>query len=90
MNTTQKAWVYGLATAFITAFSTAAVGALTLPTVFNGSKDGLFNILKITLVPALISVFSYLQKSPLPSAISTTTATLTVEQTPAPDTKKLG
>ena len=66
---TAKAWIQGLLTAFITAFSTAAIGVLALPTVFNMSKDGLYNIGKMTLVPALISVFTFLKQSPLPGAL---------------------
>lgn len=78
----KKAWIQGLLTAFITAFSTAAIGVLTLPTVFNGSKDGLFNIAKMTLVPALISVFTFLKQSPLPTDSTTTTVTVSKATTP--------
>lgn len=80
---TTKAWIQGLLTAFITAFSTAAIGVLTLPTVFNSSKDGLFNIAKMTLVPALISVFTFLKQSPLPASSETTTLSVTKEKTTA-------
>jgi hypothetical protein len=77
MNTTTKAWLQGLVSGFITAFSTAAIGALALPTVFNVSKDGLWNIAKMTLVPAMISVFTYLKQSPLPSDVQTITVSTT-------------
>lgn len=66
MTSTTKAWVYGLGNAFIGAFATAASGAMALPTVFNFSHDGIMNILKLTMAPALVAVFSYLQRSPLP------------------------
>jgi hypothetical protein len=79
---TTKAWLQGLMTAFITAFSTAAIGVLALPTVFNGSKDGLYNIAKMTLVPALISVFTFLKQSPIPISTQTTTITVTQDKTP--------
>lgn len=84
MSSKTKAWVYGLAAAFITAFSTGAIGALALPTVFNMSHDGLCNFAKLTLAPALINVFTYLKQSPLPSSTSTQTLTVTAttDQTP--------
>jgi hypothetical protein len=62
-----KIWFRGLLAAAISAFSTAASGALTLPTVFNFSHDGLINILKLSIVPAALAVFAYLQKSPIPA-----------------------
>lgn len=80
----NKAWLQGILTAFITAFSTAAIGVLALPTVFNGSRDGLFNILKMTLVPALISVFTFLKQSPLPTSSTTTTVSVSQGTTAGP------
>lgn len=68
-------WIHGLLAAAISAFSTAASGALTLPTVFNFSHDGLINILKLSIVPAALAVFAYLQKSPIPPL-----ETLTIQQ----------
>lgn len=92
MTLTTKAWIHGVAAAFITAFSTAATGALALPTVFNFSHDGLANIAKLTVVPALISVFGYLKTSPLPSANTLApNDTLTVKNpTIAPDSTITG
>lgn len=80
MTSTTKAWLYGAGTTFISAFSTAATGALTLPTVFNTSHDGMWNVVKLTVVPALINLFSYLAKSPLPSSIQTTNISITKEE----------
>lgn len=68
LATSTKVWIHGVVAAFITAFSTAATGALALPTVFNFTHDGLANMAKLTVVPALISVFGYLKASPLPPA----------------------
>lgn len=84
---TTKAWLQGILTAFITAFSTAAIGVLTLPTVFNGSKDGMYNIAKMTLVPSLISVFTFLKQSPVPSSSETTTISVTKEKTDSSEVK---
>lgn len=72
-----KAWLQSILAAFITAFSTGAVGALALPTVFNFTHDGLWNLAKLTLVPALINVFTFLKQSPLPTDTATVTATVT-------------
>ena len=72
MPTTIRQWLYGLGAAFIGAFATAAAGALALPSVFNFTRDGLINFAKITLVPALYSMFTYLKQSPLPGSITTT------------------
>lgn len=83
MTTTTKAWLHSLAAAFISAFATAMVGALALPTVFNLTHDGLANIAKITLVPALLAVFNILKQSPLPTASVTVTKTSSVEVTPS-------
>jgi hypothetical protein len=65
-----KIWLRGLLAAAISAFSTAASGALTLPTVFNFSHAGLMNILKLSAVPALLAVFAYLKQSPVPPSDS--------------------
>ncbi len=70
-----KIWLHGLVAVAISAFSTAASGALTLPTVFNFSHNGIINILKLSVVPALLSVFAYLKQSPLPAP-----DTLTIDQ----------
>ena len=66
MSNNTKIWLHGLFAGAIGSFSTAAGGALTLPEVFNLSHDGLINLAKITLVPALLTVFAYLKQSPLP------------------------
>jgi hypothetical protein len=64
-----KVWLHGLIAAFISAFSTAASGAIALPTVFNFSHDGLLNMIKLSVVPAMLAVFGYLKASPLPGLI---------------------
>ena len=61
-----KAWLHGLFAAFISAFSSSASGFIALPSVFNFTKAGLFNMLKLSVVPAAVSVFAYLKQSPLP------------------------
>lgn len=66
-----KIWFRGLMAAAISAFSTAASGALTLPTVFNFSHNGFMNILKLSTVPALLAVFAYLKQSPVPAPDTT-------------------
>jgi hypothetical protein len=66
VSTTTKAWLHGLFAAGISAFATSASGLIALPTVFNFSKDGIINMLKMAAVPAGIAVFTYLKQSPLP------------------------
>jgi hypothetical protein len=84
INPNVKSWLHGLFAAAIGSFATAAGGALTLPGVFNTSHNGLINFAKITVVPALITVFAYLKQSPLPSmtVTATTINTVTTEVTP--------
>jgi acyl-coenzyme A synthetase/AMP-(fatty) acid ligase len=72
-----KVWLHGLLAAAISAFATAASGAITLPTVFNFSKDGMLNVVKLATIPALLAVFAYLKTSPVPSETATITATVT-------------
>lgn len=62
-----KLWLHGLVAAAITAFSTAATGALTLPSDFNFTHEGMIKTLKLVAVPTAISVFAYLKKSPVPA-----------------------
>lgn len=62
-----KIWLRGLLAAAISTFSTAASGALTMPSMFNFTHAGLVNILKLAAVPALLAVFAYLKQSPIPS-----------------------
>jgi acyl-coenzyme A synthetase/AMP-(fatty) acid ligase len=66
MNQQLKIWLHGIGAAFISAFATAASGAIALPSVFNFSHAGLLNVTKLALVPALLAVFAYLKASPLP------------------------
>jgi hypothetical protein len=60
-------WLHGLAAAAISAFASAASGAIALPTVFTFDKTGLINMTKLATVPALLAVFAYLKSSPIPS-----------------------
>lgn len=74
-----RAWVHGLLAAAISAFSTAASGAIALPSVFSFTRDGIINMAKLATVPAMLAVFAYLKQSPLPASSVTVTATTTVE-----------
>jgi hypothetical protein len=61
-----RVWVHGLAAAGISAFATAASGAIALPGVFTFDRAGLVNMVKLATVPALLAVFAYLKSSPVP------------------------
>ena len=63
---TFKVWLQGLATAGISAFASAASGAIALPAVFPFNRAGVLNMVKLAAVPALLAVFAYLKTSPLP------------------------
>ena len=67
MSNNTKTWLHGLFAGAIGSFSTAAGGVLSLPGVFNFSHAGLINLAKITLIPALLTIFAYLKQSPLPA-----------------------
>lgn len=69
LSTNTRVWLHGLFAAFISAFSTAASGAIALPTVFNFSHNGIANMVKLAIVPAMVAVFTYLKQSPLPNLI---------------------
>ena len=62
-----KVWIHGLAAAAISAFASAASGAIALPAVFTFDKTGLLNMVKLATVPALLAVFAYLKSSPVPA-----------------------
>jgi hypothetical protein len=79
--TNVKVWLHGLLAAAISAFSTAASGAVALPTVFSFTRDGVINMIKLATVPALLAVFGYLKASPLPTESATITTTATVTKT---------
>ena len=76
-----KAWLYGLFSSVISAFSTAASGALALPTVFSFDENGLFNMLKMSAIPAILAFFFYLKAHPLPDSSITVTTTQTIAKT---------
>jgi hypothetical protein len=61
-----RVWVHGLAAAGISAFATAASGAIALPGVFTFDRVGFLNMVKMATVPALLAVFAYLKSSPVP------------------------
>jgi hypothetical protein len=62
-----KVWIHGLAAAGISAFASAASGAIALPSVFTFDRTGLVNMVKLATVPAMLAVFAYLRSSPVPS-----------------------
>jgi len=69
-STITTAWLKGLFAAGISAFSTGAMGCITLPTVFNvTTKAGWANMVKVAGLPALFSMFAYLKQSPLPGVL---------------------
>lgn len=45
------------------------MGIVMLPTVFNFTHDGLMNMIKLSVTPAMFAVFAYLKQSPLPGII---------------------
>jgi hypothetical protein len=62
-----KVWLHGLSAAAVSAFASAASGAIALPMVFTFDKTGLLNMVKLATVPALLAVFAYLKSSPVPA-----------------------
>jgi hypothetical protein len=62
-----KVWLHGLAAAGISAFASAASGAIALPSVFTFDRNGFINMAKMATVPALLAVFAYLKSSPVPA-----------------------
>jgi hypothetical protein len=62
-----KTWIHGMAAAAISAFASAASGAIALPTVFTFDRTGFLNMVKLATVPALLAVFAYLKSSPVPA-----------------------
>ncbi len=76
-----KVWFHGLAAAAISAFASAASGALALPSVFTFDRNGFINMAKLATVPALLAVFAYLKSSPIPAIAATLTTSKTLEVT---------
>ena len=72
-------WLQGLIAAVVSAFSTAASGAIALPTVFTFDKNGLINMVKMAAVPALLAFFAYLKSNPTPQLKATVDAAGNVE-----------
>lgn len=79
--TNVNVWLHGLLAAFISAFASAASGAIALPTVFTFNRVGFINMVKLATVPAMLAVFAYLKSSPIPSISVTVTTTQTSEVT---------
>jgi hypothetical protein len=67
MMNSLKVWIHGLAAAAISAFASAASGAIALPNVFTFDRAGFLNMVKLATVPALLAVFAYLKSSPVPT-----------------------
>jgi hypothetical protein len=65
-----KVWIHGLVAAGISAFASAASGAIALPAVFTFDRAGFLNMVKLATVPALLAVFAYLKSSPVPALAS--------------------
>ena len=61
-----KLWLQGLLAAFVSAFASAASGAIALPAVFTFDKAGLLNMIRLATVPAMIALFAYLKQYPTP------------------------
>jgi hypothetical protein len=76
-----KAWLYGLLSSVISAFATAASGALALPSVFSFTEDGFINMAKLAALPAIFAFFAYLKTHPLPDSSITVTTTQTIAKT---------
>jgi hypothetical protein len=74
-----KIWIHGLAAAGISAFASAASGAIALPNVFTFDRAGFLNMVKLATVPALLAVFAYLKSSPIPALGSATGVARNVE-----------
>lgn len=73
-----KIWLHGLLAAAISAFASAASGAIALPTVFTFDKSGFINMAKLATIPALLAVFAYLKQSPVPSLTIVETKTTNI------------
>ena len=76
-----KVWLHGLAAAGISAFASAASGAIALPSVFTFDRSGFINMAKLAIVPAMLAVFAYLKSSPIPAITATLTTSETLEVT---------
>jgi hypothetical protein len=78
-----KVWLHGLLAAVISAFSSAASGAIALPSVFSFTHDGFMNMLKLAAIPAMLAAFAYLKQSPMPTLSVTVKTEKTTTVTPA-------
>ena len=66
-----KLWLQGLLAAFVSAFASAASGAIALPAVFTFDKTGFLNMIRLATVPAMIALFAYLKQNPTPQLEAT-------------------
>lgn len=64
-------WLQGMLAAVVSAFASAASGAIGLPTVFTFDKNGLINMVKLAAVPAMFAFFAYLKQNPTPAIKAT-------------------
>lgn len=72
MNWTNlKVWIHGLAAAAVSGAASAVSGCVALPTVFTFDKNGVANMIKLAVPPAIIAVALYLKKSPVPALTAT-------------------
>lgn len=79
-----KLWLHGLLTAVVSAFASAASGAIALPTVFTFDKHGFINMAKLASIPAILAGLAFLKQQPVPSLTVTVTPESTVVSQKAP------
>lgn len=79
-----KLWLHGLLTAVVSAFASAASGAIVMPTIFTFDKHGFGLMAKLAAVPAMLAGFAYLKQQPVPSLTVTVTPEATVVSQKAP------
>lgn len=73
-----RVWFHGLLAAVVSAFASAASGAIALPTVFTFDRVGFINMAKLASIPALLAAFAYLKQSPVPALSVTETKTVEI------------
>lgn len=74
-----KTWLHSLLAAAIGGASNAVLGAVAIPDTFNFSHQGWINIGKLAAVGAIVPVLTLLKQSPLPTDVTTTTQTATLQ-----------
>lgn len=71
MTPTTRKWLKGLAATAISTLANTVSGLLLLPSVFNFSKAGIANTVKLAVIPVISALCLYLQKSPLSDVTAT-------------------